>query len=220
MISSKLLRIIYLTLFVFTPFMGMAANSYAAGTAFTARVSGLDRSVLNMALNAYNKAQAKGAVKQRILTIIDYSKPSTEKRMWVIDLVKQKVLYNLHVSHGKNSGDLMSTRFSNSAGSKASSIGVFVTGESYQGSNGYSLRLDGLERGFNDNARSRAIVIHGADYVSNSFIRRFGRAGLSWGCPAIPKEMASSVINTIRHGSVVFAYYPDRSWLRGSQFAT
>jgi hypothetical protein len=138
--------------------------------------------------------------------------------MWVIDLKKQKVLYNMHVSHGKNSGEVRSTKFSNVSGSHASSLGVFVTGETYTGKNGYSLRIDGLEKGVNDKARARAIVVHGADYATAAFVKRYGYLGRSHACPAIPQEISRPVINTIKNGSLIFAYYPDRSWLRSSPY--
>ena len=210
------------TPFNFLPLLSISGLQAQAATTsaktLNLNIKNLDKKIVKMAMTAYNKAAAKGKIKQNVITIIDYSKPSTEKRMWVIDLTKQKVLYNLHVAHGKNSGANKSTKFSNASGSKASSLGVFITAETYQGKNGYSLRLDGLEKGVNDKARQRAVVIHGANYANASFIKRAGRLGRSWGCPAIAKKISKPVINTIKNGSLVFAYYPDSKWLRSSQY--
>jgi len=177
-----------------------------------------DSHVLRLALTAYKNAQKKGYTHKRLLTVIDYSKPSSQKRMLVVDLNRNRVLFNTFVSHGKNSGALNATSFSNNPGSLKSSIGVFVTDQTYQGKNGYSLRLRGLEKGINDSAYSRAIVIHGAPYANPANIGRNGRLGLSWGCPAVEPTLAKPIINTIKQGSVVFAYSPDRRWLSHSSF--
>jgi hypothetical protein len=141
-----------------------------------------------------------------ILTVIDFSLPSTEKRMYVLDLAREEVLYISYVAHGRNSGDNYATSFSNRNGSHKSSLGFYRTGGTYQGSNGYSLLLDGLEKGINDEARSRAIVIHGADYCSEQVIRSAGRLGRSYGCPALPKDLAKPIIDTIKGGSLLFIY--------------
>lgn len=141
-----------------------------------------------------------------ILTLIDFSLPSTEKRMYVLDLAGKEVLYVSYVAHGRNSGDNYATSFSNRNGSHQSSLGFYRTGGTYQGGNGYSLLLDGLEKGINDEARSRAIVIHGADYCSEQVIRSAGRLGRSYGCPALPRELAKPIINTIKGGSLLFIY--------------
>ncbi|OZS41644.1 peptidase [Photobacterium sanguinicancri] len=141
-----------------------------------------------------------------MLTIIDYSKPSTQKRFFVIDLKKNKLLYHTFVTHGVNSGGKVANRFSNVVNSKQTSLGTFLTDTTYQGGNGYSLKLDGLTKGINDNARRRYIVIHGADYANESFIKRNGYLGRSWGCPALPKALSKSIINTIKGGSVIYAH--------------
>ncbi|MBA2656230.1 MAG: murein L,D-transpeptidase catalytic domain family protein [Tatlockia sp.] len=180
----------------------------------------LNRKVLKLALAAFQKAAAKGAVKKPVLTVIDYSLPSNKQRMWVFDLVKEKLLYNTYVAHGRNSGNNTPNHFSNVMSSKQTSLGTFVTRDTYIGSKGYSLNLKGLERGFNDNAYNRRVVIHGAWYVEPDFIKKAGRAGRSWGCPSIAKTLARPVINTIKGGSVVFAYYPDNYYLSHSGFAT
>ncbi|KTD65168.1 murein L,D-transpeptidase catalytic domain family protein [Legionella spiritensis] len=178
----------------------------------------LNKKVLKLALNAYNKASARGAVKKPVLTVIDYSLPSYKQRMWVFDLRKERLLYNTYVAHGRNSGTDVPHHFSNKSSSKESSLGTYVTRDTYFGSKGLSLNLQGLEKGFNDNAYNRRVVIHGAWYVEPAFIKRAGRAGRSWGCPSIARTLAKPVINTIKGGSVVFAYYPDKYYLTHSGF--
>ncbi|MDP1604221.1 MAG: murein L,D-transpeptidase catalytic domain family protein [Legionella sp.] len=178
----------------------------------------LDKKVLTLALVAYNKASAKGTVKKPVLTVIDYSLPSSKQRMWIFDLRKEKLLYNTYVAHGMNSGMSTPHHFSNKSSSKETSLGTYVTRDTYMGSKGLSLNLQGLERGFNDNAYNRRVVIHGAWYVEPDFIKKSGRAGRSWGCPSIAKTLAKPVINTIKNGSVVFAYYPDKYYLSHSGY--
>jgi len=179
----------------------------------------LNPEVLRLGFSAYLKAKARGLVKKPILTIIDYSKPSTEPRLIVLDLQHNDVMYQLHVAHGKTSGGNVATYFSNRPNSLASSLGVFLTGQTYQGKHGYSLRLNGLERGFNDNALSRAIVVHGSQYVSENIdYSRYGRIGRSWGCPAVSANVSGRLINLIKDGSLIFAYYPDKRWLSHSSF--
>jgi hypothetical protein len=182
--------------------------------------SNIDDNVLRLGLTAYLNARKHGYAGKQILTVIDYSKPSTERRLWVFDLRSNHTLFNTWVTHGKNSGGLNATSFSNSPGSLKSSIGVFLTANPYIGKNGYSLRLRGLERGINDYAYSRAIVIHGAAYANADNIRTYGQIGRSWGCPAVSSSLAKPIINTIKERSIVFAYYPDRSWLSRSSFLT
>jgi len=174
--------------------------------------------VWGLALKAYNNALKQGYIRQKILTVIDYSLPSSVKRMWVIDLTSQKVLYHTLVAHGKHTGGLFAKHFSDRPGSLASSIGTFITENTYMGSKGYSLRLKGLEPGFNDKAKSRAIVMHGAWYATQDFARHHGRLGLSWGCPAVAPTLAKPIINQIKNGSLVFAYFPDSQWLQKSRF--
>lgn len=144
-----------------------------------------------------------------IITIIDYSKPSTEKRFYVIDIENKKLIYKCLVAHGKNTGENYAEHFSNDAESLKSSLGFFLTAETYNGNNGYSMKLDGLEKGLNDNARSREIVIHGADYVSDSYAKKYGRLGRSWGCPALPPELAKEIIDKLANGSCIFIYGND-----------
>ena len=180
---------------------------------------GLKANVLRLALSASDCAAERGLVKRRdLLTVIDYSLPSTQPRLWVFDLESRKLLFRELVAHGKNSGGDLANFFSNSSGSLATSLGLFVTGGTYFGSNGYSLRLKGLEEGVNDMAFDRAIVMHGASYVSRAAIKALGRLGRSWGCPAVRKEVAKKMIDTLRGGTPIFAYYPDEKWLASSEF--
>lgn len=179
----------------------------------------LDKHVLQLALTAYKKAAEKGTVKKPVLTVIDYSLPSSKQRMWVFDLNHERLLYNTYVAHGTNSGMDTPHHFSNKMSSKETSLGTYVTRDTYMGSKGLSLNLQGLERGINDNAYNRRVVIHGAWYVEPDFIKKTGRAGRSWGCPSIAKTLAKPVINTIKNGSVVFAYYPDKYYLSHSGYA-
>lgn len=177
----------------------------------------LNKNVLKLALTAYKNADKKGAVKKPVLTVIDYSLPSNKQRMWVFDVRSERLLYNTYVAHGKNSGEV-AHNFSNRESSKQSSLGTYITKDTYIGHKGYSLNIQGLDRGFNDNALNRRVVIHGAWYVEPDFIRKTGRAGLSWGCPAIAQTLAKPVINTIKNGSVIFAYFPDKNFLRHSNY--
>ncbi len=180
---------------------------------------GLREDVLRLALEAASSAESRGLVRRNdLITVIDYSIPSTEPRLFVFDLSKNKLLFRELVAHGKNSGGNVPTHFSNTPESRQSSLGLFVTGSTYVGGNGYSLRLDGLEEGVNDRARARAIVMHGADYVNEWIGQSLGRLGRSWGCPAVRKAISRKLIDRIKGGSPVFAYYPDDHWLSQSAF--
>lgn len=177
----------------------------------------LDRKVLSLATRAVSCTLRQPGPPPATLSVIDFSRPSTEPRLWVFDLASHSLLFEELVAHGRNTGDNLATAFSNRSGSHMSSLGVFRTAESYVGANGYSLRLDGLEPGFNDLARDRAIVIHGASYVSPEIARAQGRLGRSLGCPAVRPAIARDLIDRIRGGSLVFAYYPDSDWLAQSR---
>ena len=172
--------------------------------------------VLELALNGY--AQLQDKLKKPLLTVIDYSLPSTQKRWWIIDLAQQKILLHTVVAHGRNSGALLAEKFSNRPESYQSSLGFFQTGEAYQGKHGYSLRLDGLEAGINDKARTRAIVIHGADYAKETVAATAGRLGRSLGCPAVPPDLSTPLIKLIKEGSLLFIYGKDPNYLRMSKF--
>jgi hypothetical protein len=184
-----------------------------------AEAEGVATDVLQMALGAIQCAVSHGDLAAPpTLTLIDYSRPSVEPRLWVFDLASGRLVFKELVAHGRNSGDNMATRFSDAMNSHQSSLGLFVTGDTYVGSNGYSLRLDGLEPGFNGRARDRAIVMHGAPYVNAALSASQGRIGRSWGCPALREAVARDVIDTIRGGGVIFSYYPDDRWLTRSRF--
>jgi len=175
--------------------------------------------VFDLALGAASCAvRAGAAIAPATLTVIDYSLPSTAKRMWVYDLAARRLLFEELVAHGSGSGDNYARAFSNTPDSHQTSLGLFVTDQPYVGKNGYSLRLDGLDPGFNDRARDRAIVIHGAPYVNETIARVQGRIGRSWGCPAVQDGVARELIDRVRGGGLVFAYYPDPRWLAQSKF--
>jgi hypothetical protein len=179
----------------------------------------IDSNVFDLALGAANCAVRAGTVTNpSTLTVIDYSKPSTAKRLWVFDLRSHELVYEELVAHGQGSGENVPTVFSNEPETHRTSLGLFVTEDTYVGKNGYSLRLDGLDRGFNDRARERAIVMHGAPYVSEQFAQAQGRLGRSWGCPALREGIARDVIDRVKGGGLVFAYYPNQEWLRTSQY--
>lgn len=187
------------------------SGSYASVSAHN-----LNPIVLKMAERAYKNAKDRGLVKNHYLTIVDYSMPSTEPRMWVIDMDTKKVKYHTHVAHGQGSGDNYARAFSNSHGSHKSSLGVFLTGGMYHGNHGASLNLRGLQKQYNSNAEARRIVVHGAHYVDQHVIQKIGRLGRSFGCLALSNKIAKEVMHTIRDGSIIFCYYPDAAWLRDS----
>lgn len=162
------------------------------------------------ALEGFTRLKEQGVIKKDLLTVIDFSKSSNTKRLWIIDMAAHKVLFNTLVAHGRNSGDEFANSFSNIASSNMSSLGFYATGEIYNGKHGASLKLDGLEQGVNSNARNRAVVMHAADYVSEQFIKMHHRLGRSQGCPALPNEVNGKVINLIKGKSCLFIYHPSR----------
>ena len=185
----------------------------------TESIGNIETDVFEMALDAASCAVKSGAVgAPKTLTVIDYSKPSTERRLWVFDLKTKALVYEELVAHGQGSGANMATQFSNTDESHQTSLGLFVARETYIGKHGYSLRLDGLDRGVNDRARDRAIVMHGAAYVSEQFVKANGRLGRSWGCPAISAAVARPMIDRVKGGGLVFAYYPDAQLLKTSKY--
>ena len=169
---------------------------------------------LEMALEGYEKLNSK--LTNEVLTVIDFSLPSTEKRLWIIDPENGEILLHSVVAHGRNSGGLMAEKFSNTPESYQSSLGFYLTAETYQGKHGYSLRLDGLEKGYNDMARARAIVIHGADYATEAFAKSVGRLGRSLGCPALPSDLSKEAIDLIKNGSLLFIFAQDKNYLEKS----
>ena len=200
----------------------LAVVLHAAPRPAVAAVAGIpeaSRPAVEAGLTAWRHAVASGAVRRpEILTVIDYSRPSTEPRLFVLEMPSGRVAFRELVAHGRGSGENETVRFSNAPNSRMTSLGVFLAGSTYRGQHGLSMRLEGLEAGFNDAARDRDIVVHGAPYVSASTARTLGRLGRSWGCPAVRPEVASRLIDTIRDGSLVVAYYPDRDWLAHSEF--
>lgn len=177
-----------------------------------------DPGVLALAVEARACAVASGEVDADTrLAVIDYSRPSTDKRLWVFDLANDRLLFNEHVSHGQGSGGNYANRFSNVEGSYATSLGLYRTAETYYGGNGYSMRMDGLDAGFNDNARMRAIVMHGAWYANPDLIRSQGRLGRSQGCPALREGIARAVIDTLKGRQLLFSYADDAQWLSRSR---
>ncbi len=171
-----------------------------------ATAAGLSTGVLQRAVEAHERVVAAGRSASPLLTVIDYSKLSREKRLWVLDLDRDSVLAHTLVAHGRNSGGDQATHFSNDPGSNQTSLGTFVTGKTYVGAHGLSLRLIGLDRGVNDNALARAIVIHAADYVNPGIVASLGRLGRSLGCPALSPDVAPAIIDLIKDGTVVFAF--------------
>ncbi|MDY7115587.1 murein L,D-transpeptidase catalytic domain family protein [Halomonas sp. SSL-5] len=172
------------------------------------------REVLALAASALSCADPNA----ERLAVIDYSLPSSEPRLWVFDLRRKALLFEELVSHGRGSGDALASRFSNTPESHQSSLGLFRTMNTYYGRNGYSLRLEGLEPGVNHLAYERAIVMHGADYVSQSFIEQTGRLGRSLGCPAVRQEVTYPLIDSLKEEQYLFAYYPDPEWLASSAY--
>ena len=214
-----LLLVLLLPALAATPARSAPANAPADSglvRALSRQAPSLDRRVLELGLAALRCASQYDEAPPQRYGVIDYSLPSTAKRLWVFDLATRRLLYAERVAHGKGSGDNYTRSFSNQPGSRQTSLGLFRTSETYLGSNGYSLRLDGLEPGFNDRARERAIVMHGAPYVSEGAVRQLGRLGRSWGCPAVRSNVAKPLIDDLKGGQYIFAYYPDAAWLRNS----
>lgn len=219
--GKKILKVAFV--FVFSLFM--SASSYAVSKNslnikdLYAKIhlkEKINFETFKYAIEGYEKIKEKK--KTNILTIIDYAKPSTEQRFFVLDIEKKVLLYETYVAHGMNTGNIFAEKFSNVVDSRKSSIGFFLTDETYTGSKGYSLRLNGLEKGINDNARKRAIVIHSAPYVDPSYIKSTGRLGRSWGCPALPESLTSVIIDTIKNGSVLFVNGNDSNYIKRSKF--
>jgi len=180
-------------------------------------LAGLNRRAVELAQKGFEKLKEQGVIlNDSIISIIDFSLPSTEKRLYVVDLKNYEILYNTYVAHGRNSGTVMANSFSNSPSSYKSSPGFYKTLGTYNGKHGYSLKLQGLEKGINDNAYERAIVMHGAEYVNPAFISRQGYIGRSQGCPAVSPEEATPIINTIKDGTCLFIYSPTASYQQHS----
>ena len=181
-------------------------------------VLGLSKQTFDYAMKGFDNLVRSGKVEnEHIISIADFSQPSSKKRLFVIDLDQEKVIFNTYVAHGVNSGKEMANDFSNQPESYKSSLGFYETQSTYSGGHGYSLRLEGLEKGINDNANRRDIVIHGAGYVNEGLIRSQGYIGRSWGCPALPENMYKPIINKIKDGTCLFIYSPDKTYLKRSK---
>ena len=217
---SRLLR--HAVALMLLPFAGCFAAAHAAESSLQDALSKLapqaNPQVIGLALAATECAAAQGQPPSDRLAVIDYSKPSTEPRLWVFDLAKRKLLYHELVAHGRNTGENLATKFSNTPESLQSSLGLFRTLGTYAGRNGYSLRMEGLEPGTNDHALARALVIHGAAYVNPALAHQQGRIGRSYGCPAVRNAIARPLIDTLKGGQYVFSYYPDARWLNSSPY--
>ena len=181
-------------------------------------VKGLSEHAFDNAVKGFEYLRSKGKIyNENILSIVDFTMPSSEKRLFIIDLQHCKILFNTYVAHGQNSGKEFANRFSNQPESFESSLGFYLTADTYIGKNGYSMHLNGLENGINDKADERAIVMHGAAYVSENFIRAKGYLGRSWGCPAVPQNMNKPIIQKIKNGSCLFIYSEDKKYLDNSK---
>lgn len=206
----------------------VVADSVNVGDAVKSQVSvydllnlselGLSRNAFNYAMNGYNFLQASGKLQnENLISIVDFSLPSSRKRLFIIDLKNNKLVYNTYVAHGRNSGREMASEFSNQPESNKSSLGAYITGGTYIGKHGYSMRLFGEEKGINDNANSRAIVMHSAAYVSESAIKMQGFIGRSLGCPALPENLYKPIIEKIKNGSCLYLYSPDENYAANSR---
>ena len=212
--ATQLKNTVSNTISDFVPGLPSAVSVYDS---LKLNLSGLNRKAFELAQKGYEKLREQGVIlNDSIISVIDFSLPSTEKRLYVVDLKNYHVLYNTYVAHGRNSGTVMANSFSNSPSSYKSSPGFYKTLGTYNGKHGYSLKLDGLEKGINDNAYERAIVMHGADYVNPAYIPMQGYIGRSQGCPAVSPREATPIINTIKDGTCLFIYSPGTSYQKRS----
>ncbi len=226
-IAPALLPLLMLTAASPSPFAGFTVKKIKLSThskknksmykEWNIASAGISEEVFTNAIKGYQKLHAdKKLLQSNYLTIIDYSQASTQKRMYVLDMTMGKILFHSLVAHGQGSGMLYASDFSNTPESYKSSLGFYVTGTVYRGKNGYSLRLHGLEKGINDKALYRDIVVHGASYVSQEFINQHGYLGRSQGCPALPMALNNQIIDQIKDGSCVFIYHPDKKYFTAS----
>jgi hypothetical protein len=218
--------VVYLIFFLFpvlnntgtTEIISKEPVNYDIYTAMSLVDTGLSKNIFELAIKGLKKLDSEGKLMNpNIVTIADYSQSSNKKRLYVIDLKNKKLLFNTYVAHGRNTGDEFAKSFSNKEGSYKSSLGFYVTQHSITGSHtGFSLQIDGVEKGFNDQAVQRAIIMHGADYATENFIKKYGRLGRSYGCPSVPPEMNKPIIETIKEGTCLFIYNPDENYLKKS----
>lgn len=203
---------------VTTPVVNMANTMNMLYEKLGLASKGLSEAAYDYAVTGFLKLKDQGKIKKdEVLTIVDFSLPSNQKRLFVIDVENEKVLFNTYVAHGRGSGEKVARKFSNVPESLQSSLGFYATSSTYQGKHGYSLKLSGLEPGFNHLAEERAIVIHAADYVSEGFIRTKGYLGRSWGCPALPEKLNKPIIDEIKDGSCLFIYSANANYLHKSK---
>ena len=198
-----------------TELPGSRSTSAGSGLYFNwnLQFSGLSQDAFEQGIKGYNYLlQHNDIKKSNLFTIIDYSRPSTKKRLFVLNMESGEIVFNTLVAHGQNSGFNYATQFSNETESHKTSLGFYITLETYTGTNGYSLKLKGCEKGINDKAYERAIVLHGADYVSETFIQNKGYLGRSYGCPALPLALHKKIIDKIKNGSCVFLYHPTKKY--------
>jgi hypothetical protein len=196
-----------------------ADEQFSLYAALNLSEKGLTDEVFNLALKGHCKLEHEGKLtNSKILTIVDFSQSSKNKRLYVIDLLHKILLFNTYVAHGRNTGDEFAKSFSNVSGSYKSSLGFYITKEEQSGASvGLSLLLDGVEKGFNDNARKREIIIHGAAYATENFIRKTGRLGRSFGCPSLPPDLIKPVVETIKEGTCLFIYHKDQQYISHSR---
>jgi hypothetical protein len=187
-------------------------------TALNLADTGLVRTVFDMAIKGLKRLCSEGKLKNtNLVTIADYSQSSNKKRLYVIDLKNKKLLFNTYVAHGRNTGDEYARSFSNKEGSLKSSLGFYITENPMVCSHtGYSLMINGVEKGINDHAAKRAIIIHGADYATENFIKKYGHLGRSFGCPALPPDLNKPIIDSIKGGTCLFIYNPDNKYICSS----
>lgn len=221
-----ILRSLFLFLFILSFSVAKPANkelsTFEVSMIYN-KLEGMNRpayDVFEKGLEGFEQLKSEGKIpdNREILTIIDFRLPSSEKRMWIIDMKSLQILHHTYVAHGRNSGLKYAEEFSNRSGSHQSSLGFYLTAETYFGKHGLSLRLDGQEKGINNNARSRAIVLHAAEYANPEFVKRNGRLGRSFGCPAIPVDEHKKIIEQIKGGTAFFIYYPDKDYLNKSNY--
>lgn len=213
-----LLLLISLSTQAYNKRISSTAYSFVANIELLSDKFNINKLAVEHAINVYEKLKLAGhLINQRYLTIADFSKPSSEKRLFIIDMEKMELVVNTLVAHGRNSGILFAKKFSNNNNSHQSSLGFFITGETYEGKHGVSLQLTGIESGINDKAKQRAIVMHGANYVNNQLIQKQGFIGRSLGCPAVPQDEAKNIIQIIKGASLLYIYAPDLHYSKKSK---
>lgn len=198
--------------------VSIEASSMNVYTALNLASLQLSKDIFSLAIKGLKKLEAEGKLNNpNIITIADYSQSSSKKRLYVIDLKSGKLLFNTYVAHGRNTGEEFAKSFSNEEGSLKSSLGFYITEHPIVGSHtGYALMINGVEKGINDNAAKRAIIIHSADYATETFIKKHGRLGRSFGCPVLPPDMNKPIIESIKGGTCLFIYHPNNQYISGS----